>query len=168
MDGEAALLVIAQVALGFVGFGAIVTTLQPRAISSWAVQDRFRFWAFVVGSTVVIFAAVLPSVVGQLVVDPEAAWRIASSICLLFVLALALIYIPKGARLQAAHAQTMTIRLLIVAALFYFAAIGALVLNILGLWVPPQLGLYLLAVFLLQIVNAALFVRVLQFIGRRK
>lgn len=166
MNGEDALLVIAQVALGFVGFGAIVTALQPKAISTWAAQDRFRFWAFVNGSTFVIFAAILPFVVAANVTGDDTTWSISSAIYLAFVIVFALIFIPRGGKLVFEHAQTMTVGFLILATIFYLFAIGTLVLNSLGLWFRPQIGPYLLTIFLLQVVNAALFVRVLQFIGK--
>ena len=50
MSGDdGTLLVIAQVALGLIGFGAIVVALQSRSLSEWSIIERAGFWALING-----------------------------------------------------------------------------------------------------------------------
>jgi hypothetical protein len=73
MQSADLLLTMAQVAIGLVGFTAVIVTLNPRPIREWEATDRINLRILVQVSFVMLFFCLLPSVLA-VSLEPDDVW----------------------------------------------------------------------------------------------
>lgn len=165
MDDGGLLLVIAQVALGLIGFGALLIALQPKPISTWAREDQFRFNAFLHFGLNVIFASLLPRVLNQVILDEALSWRLASAVFFCLVFYRFVIGFTRGRRIVGAGLMSVSTAIFVMS-MFILALCVFLLGGLVAGWpIVPQGGQYTLVVFLILFLTALTFVRLLQFVG---
>jgi hypothetical protein len=166
MNDDGTLLVMSQIALGFVGFGAIVTALQSKAVADWPELDRLRFWSFLIGGMTGIFFAILPKIVFGLTIDIDLTWRISSFLYAALQASLVvrqLTIVWPILRKKAAGTNTLRRYLVLSLAIFNMTI---LFLNGTGLLFNPQYGVYLLALSITLCLSAFHFTQLLRFMGQ--
>jgi hypothetical protein len=166
MDGENVLLVIAQLALGFVGFGAIITIFQPRPISTWREQDSFRFWILIRGSMGVIFASLVPLAIYHVSQQVSLTWQLSSALYVAVWVPVSIRWVGKSRRLLKADTESMAPWVALFCVLAMLTSLGLMVLNAGGWFFEPQFGVYMMAITFLLMSCALMFVRLLRFIGK--
>lgn len=162
MENAGTLQMIAELAIGVLGFSGVVAVLGRRGAGEWAPVDRFRFLNMVHTAAIVLALAVLPFPFHSAGFGSEALWGWCSGVAevlLLFMTAATRILAPapEGAftgpgtsRLALAYAVPANL-----GALFLFG------LNALGIGLARSPTPYLVGVLLLFGTTVILFIRLL-------
>lgn len=154
MMGMETLLTLAEVAIGMVGFSAIVVLFRRRAADTWRRADADRFHGMVIHAVHAAFFCILPAIVRDFVVDEASVWALCSGL------------LGVTTALHVARASTLSSNSLPARAAL--AGVGGLVvallfLNALLLSESHGFGLYAIGVFW-HVVQAGLLFVMLIFI----
>lgn len=159
MDIYDALLALAQVAVGLIGFSSVLIALsgEPR---NWSALDKFRITGMLGNSICLLLLALLPFVLSFLGLDVVAVWRISSGVAAVCLLTGAVANFRGYRRLPDAHRAAT--RPALVAAIY---VVGSLVLvaasaAALGLLAAPD-GIFFLSLFFTLLLSTYLIVRFL-------
>lgn len=165
MEESGTLFVIAQIALGLIGFGALLIALQPKSLSTWRKEDQFRFWFFLLSGLEIVFFSLLPTVIYQFTLEAALAWQFSAVLFLVVVSAHLYQAITQGAILIRGHLPT-TSRMIFAASMSALIASEGLLASLaLGFPIGQPGGQYALATLLYLGLAAVTFVRLLQFAG---
>ncbi|TNE35984.1 MAG: hypothetical protein EP347_12130 [Alphaproteobacteria bacterium] len=167
MDESGTLFVIAQIALGLIGFGALLIALQPKSLSTWRSEDQFRFWFFLLSGLEVVFFSLLPTVIYQFTLNAALAWRVSAALFLVVVTVHCVEAVRQALKLMKRHLQSVSGVVFAVSMSALFASEVLLLSLSLDLPVGQPGGQYALATLLYLLLAAVTFVRLLQFAGER-
>ena len=81
MNPEDLLILLAEIAVAYVGFGAIVAALQSRS-QSWTIEDRVIFRALAEVALGAFFVAITPHLIASFDVAERTTWAYSSGACL--------------------------------------------------------------------------------------
>jgi hypothetical protein len=162
MENAETLRLVAELAIGVLGFSGVVAVLGRRGAGEWAPIDRLRFLTMVHSAAIVLVLAVLPFPFHSAGFVDEAIWGWCSGIAaillvLMFVAGRVVNPPPKGAftapgtsRLARAYAVPAP-----------FVALSVFGINAIGIGFARSETPYLVAVLILFGVPVVLFIRLL-------
>lgn len=90
MDISSALLALAQVAVGLIGFSSVLIALSGEP-SSWSALDTYRITGMLASSIALLLLSLLPFVLLFLGVEEQIVWRLATgAVAVLLVIGMVL------------------------------------------------------------------------------
>jgi len=159
MDISDALLTLAQVAVGLIGFSSVLIALsgEPR---NWSALDKYRITGMLGNSICLLLLSLLPFVLTFLGVEDSAAWRISAGFFAVCLLTGMIVNFRSYERLPDSH--RLATRPALVGAIY---VVGSLVLiatssAALGMLAAPK-GAFFLGLFFLVLLSTYLIVRFL-------
>ena len=160
MEHNDILLTAAEFSITLAGFTGIIV-IFARGVGMWSRVDRFRIKAALGGSVGAAFLALLPSALMLFELEGAALWRVSSGLFIVYI-GLAMFWqLPEARQLDKEEVDTLKEpgRILLLTIMISTLLVHAA--NTVGLWVPPQIGMYFLGLFLFMIQAAFLFLRIL-------
>ena len=85
MENAGILQLVAELALGVLGFSGVVAVLGRRSVGEWAPVDRFRFFGMVQITVVVLILAVLPFPFYSAGFASQAIWGSCSGVAVVLI-----------------------------------------------------------------------------------
>ena len=173
MEGESTLQLIAELAIGVMGFSGIVAVLGRRASGAWTSLDRARFTTMVGHTVFVLFLSLFPLALFHTGLPEGWVWRTSSGAGAIVAVILLIVLPDSRAPATLRQHTVLDFRTLWLdpdvsnVALIYGAGVMVAVpvvlgLNAFGLILTQEVGPYLVAVFLQFGWPIVLFVRLLQ------
>lgn len=86
MEGEGALLTIAEISVALAGFSSVVIALRGPVAGSWSPQDRYGLGIVLVASVGALVGSLLPFPLASLGWPPERVWAASNGVFGLLVL----------------------------------------------------------------------------------
>lgn len=159
MDISSALLALAQVAVGLIGFSSVLVALSGEP-SKWSALDTYRIKGMLANSICLLLLSLVPFLLSFLGVEDQAVWRCSAGLVAVF-LAVGMVTNLRG-YLHLSDAYRAATRPPFVWAIY---VLGSLVLiaesaAALGLLASPE-GAYFLGLFFMLMVASYLIVRFL-------
>ena len=159
MDISSALLALAQVAVGLIGFSSVLIALSGEP-SNWSALDKYRITGMLANSICLLLLSLLPFLLSFLGVEDQCVWRSAAGV-LAVLLMIGMVMNFRG-YLRLSDSNRGATRPRFVAAIY---VVGALVLiaelaAALGLLAAPE-GIYFLGLFFTLLLATYLIVRFL-------
>lgn len=163
LNGEEPLLAAAQIALAFAGFGSLVSALIGEK-DRWRVMEVIRLRMLIGINVSTALFALLPFLFFNWIENQAVIWAICSASFGAFMLVYFVLVFTLGRTPIQTHAS---IGWSIYAALIGAVGIGALFVNALGVFTPPNFSGYFLGVLLALVLGASYFVRLVIASGPR-
>ena len=153
------LLTAAEVSISLAGFtGIIVIFARGRGV--WSTVDRFRIKAALGGSVGAAFLALLPSALILLELEGATLWRVSSGLFIAYVVSVGIWQLPDARQLSEEDIDTLKEPGRMFLLTIGWTTIVVHAANVVGVGMPPQVGIYFLGLFLFMIQAAFLFLRI--------
>ena len=170
MEGAGTLELLAELAVGVLGFSGIVAAIGPRASGEWSPIDRRRFFTMVFIGALVIVLTLLPFPLHYAGLEATSLWGWSSGIgaLLIFLILIGLLRASPNASVMAMYRDPESSN--VVLGLGILAAFGSpflLCLNAMGILFDRIFAPYLVAVLMNFGLTLVAFVRILQTAVRR-
>lgn len=160
LAGSNVLIALAEVAIGFAGFSAVVAALFRRRRTGDAMPfDEVRFLVMLEFSLTVLVFSLLPLALGLFEIGEERVWRIASGLLAAFLIFHLVGDYFLTIRRKRVALQSITWSIYVVASVGVAACALALVLSALGFQVGTAAGVYTTCLLWLVILAAIHFTR---------
>jgi hypothetical protein len=158
LQGSDSLLTLAEIALGFAGFTAVVATFT-RTPGRWPPVERFRLLVLLLSSLGVLFLALLPLAIAYLGATDASALRLSSGVMAGFTLVGWAPILRAHAALKVHSPDLSAPRLFLSANVGSVANVTAQLLNSLAV-IGPSFGVYFCGLLWLLLVAALQFGRI--------
>jgi hypothetical protein len=171
MEGASILALLAELAIGVLGFSGIVAALGRRDSNEWTPLDKRRFFSMVLIGALVVVLSLLPFPLHHAGLQASSLWSWSSGVGAVLILSVAIGVVRTSpgagpvAMLRDPEVNNAALLLGIVAS---YGAPLLLVMNAFGLFFDRGFTPYLSAVLLSFLVALVTFVRLLQaLVGQR-
>jgi len=151
------LFVIAEVGVALAGFSAVIGVLGSRRGTSDTRVDALRLQVMLESSLIVVAAAIIPSLLAHLGIEPRTSWRIASALFLLVQVPGEFLAVKRTRQMP-----DMKLSWFNTNSINWGLSLGAdlIMLGVLlDLFGARSNGCYMLAIFLLLVMSGLLFIQ---------
>ena len=170
MEGAGTLELLAELAIGVLGFSGIVAAIGQRGSGEWAPMDRGRFFFMVFSGALVIILALLPFPLHYAGLEVASLWSWSSGagalLIFLYFIGVKRATPNAGVREMYRDPEASNVALGF-GLLASFGSVLLLCLNAMGILFDRTFVPYLVAVLLIFVVSLVAFVRFLQAAVRR-
>lgn len=150
--------ILAEVAVGIAGFGAIAIMLG-RDSDSWRSADSFRTAGLFMCSLGALFLALAPIGLATAQLAPEVLWRASSAVMVLYGVLMLFLLLPARRRTLDRELWLGPVTVAAVG-LSYAANLLAQALNVAGVWFAPNATCYFFGVVLFLLFGCMMLMRI--------
>ena len=94
------LISLAEISIALIGFSGVVTVLGHRGKGQWKAEELLQLRTQVEPSAVSLFGAMLPSVLGLVIVDADILWRVCNGVLALLFTAAFVAFLLRATRVR--------------------------------------------------------------------
>ena len=165
MEGEAALQILAEVSVALAGFTGVVGAFGDRR-SSWTPFEFLRFRVMLGTSLATLLLSLLPFALYHLHLAPGVIWILCSAAYAAYLVTIFPLDVRRGRALGLFEHPDYRAWVPLVLGGSVAVAVALQVLNVAGVGFHREPGPFILGLFLLVVICAFMFVRLLAFVGR--